>query len=49
MDFDAMAYPEKFTIAGVEYKGRRNSAKKKLQSHIRKSQTLTLAMKLRKH
>lgn len=30
MDFDAMAYPEKFTISGVEYKGRRNSDKKKV-------------------
>ncbi|HBX3445497.1 Uncharacterised protein [Klebsiella pneumoniae] len=30
MDLDAMAYPEKFTIAGVEYKGRRNSAKKEV-------------------
>lgn len=29
MDFDAMAYPETFTIAGAEYKGRRNSAEKK--------------------
>ncbi|HBY6669565.1 TPA: hypothetical protein MI496_23335 [Klebsiella pneumoniae] len=30
MDFDAMAYPEKFTIAGTEYKGRRNSTEKKV-------------------
>lgn len=30
MDFDAMAYPEKFTIAGIEYKGRRNSTEKKV-------------------
>lgn len=29
MDFDAMAYPEKFTIAGTEYKGRRNSTEKR--------------------
>lgn len=29
MDLKVMAYPEKFTIAGVEYKGKRNSAEKK--------------------
>ncbi|HAG8325034.1 TPA: hypothetical protein HGR64_25810, partial [Escherichia coli] len=30
MDLNVMAYPEKFTIAGVEYKGKRNSAEKKV-------------------
>lgn len=30
MDFDAMAYPEKFTISGKEYKGRRDSAQKRV-------------------
>ncbi|MDY0888317.1 hypothetical protein [Kosakonia sp. CFBP8986] len=30
MNFDAMAYPEKFTIAGIEYKGRRDTSQKKV-------------------
>ncbi|MCU5776339.1 hypothetical protein N5923_02350 [Erwiniaceae bacterium BAC15a-03b] len=30
MNFDAMAYPDLFTISGIEHKGRRDSAKKKV-------------------
>ena len=27
MDFDKLAYPEKLTISGIEYKGQRNMSK----------------------
>lgn len=45
MDLNVMAYPEKFTIAGVEYKGKRNSAEKKVLIPYTEDQILILEMK----